>query len=635
LKLIYSCLLEIYLHILSLQDGKLLIFKTIADTCPCCGKRMESKSSGEREIITLIGRVSTIIEDYFVCPYCKDEKTGRRVIHHSEILRSILPLKTKYGYDIEIEVGYLQYADNKQMEEIKSILEDTYGITVSQSQIHELGIRFLRHMVVNHYLSAPLLNKLFKSGCVYHIDATCEAGRGMELAVKEGWTGIVLGVWKIPTENEEIIKKHLRSVVEMFGEPIAFVSDMGNGMMAAISSVIHEMQLESRQLVCHTHFLKAVGKSILNDTFQTLKSQLRKQKTLADLNRFAKETGNIIKPQAALMRDFVIQWQSSSAQFQALGYLESIAVLRAFAQWVILFAMECNGEGFPFALSHIKLFDRCATVLGSLLNLLEKNCFNERAIKYAKRLQGILQGPVENSEIQKTVQDIREMNAVFTELREVLRLEKTDVYKQEKDKKTPDSLEIVAKLKKETARFRSVISDRLETGIISVAQANALRIIMAYFDQYERYLFNHFAVIHDASGNIIIKLIERSNNIMEKLYRDQKHQIRRRTGAKNLGFIFEHLFPAAAMMANLDNPVYQQTVLNNKTRTELVDLFSSLDDSMDYRDTPMFQDDFVLVGGRLPKADKKIVSKSSFTEVIYMLSDEYSSSLSSGSLALS
>ena len=574
-------------------------------------------------ITTLIGRVAVIVEKYFVCPRCIDEKTGHRVIHHSEPLRGILPLNTKYGYDVEIEAGYLQYTENKQMEEIKGIFESVHGISISQSQIHELGIRFLKHMVVFHYLSAPLLSKLFKSGCVYHVDATCEAGRGMELSVKDGWTGIILGVWKIPTENEDIIKRHLRSTVQQFGEPVAFVSDLGNGMMAAIACVIAEMDLKSRQLVCHTHFLKAVGKSILEDTSKALKSQLRKQKTLAHLNRFVKETGDIIKPHAAAMREYVVLWQQSGAQLNVPGYFESIAVLRALAQWVILFSTECDGQGFPFALSHVKLFDRCTTALASILSLFEKNCLYECSIKHAKRLQQILQGPVENLEIQKTVHHLKAMEPVFTELRDVLRLEKTDVYKQNKDKKIPDELELITRLKEETSCFRSVLSERMDAGAATGAQAVAIRIVLAYFDQYESYLFDHFFTTHDTSGNIVIKMIERSNNIMEKSYRDQKHKIRRRTGTKNLGFVFEHLFPAAAMVVNLENPIYQHTVLNNKTRSDLVALFSSLDDCMDYRDTPMFQDDLDLIGGRLPKADRKIVGNPSFTEVIFMLSKDY------------
>ncbi|MDR2571599.1 MAG: hypothetical protein LBD23_15085 [Oscillospiraceae bacterium] len=567
------------------------------------------------------------MEEYFVCPRCKDAKTGRRVIHHSEPLRGILPLNTKYGYDIEIEAGYLQYADNKQMDEIKSIFEDTYSISVPQSQIHELGIRFLKHMVVNHYLSAPMLSELFKFGCVYHIDATCEAGRGMELTIKEGWTGIVLGAWKIPTENEEIIKQHLKSTVEKFGEPVAFVSDLGNGMMAAITAIIKEMRLNSRQLVCHMHFLKAVGKCILEDVFKALKAQFKKHETLAQLNRFVKETGNIIKPQAAAMRDFVSRWLKSNAQLNISGFFESIAVLRALAQWVILFGTECSGEGFPFTLSHIKLFDRCNAALSSLIVLFERSCFHEQSVKYAERLQRILQCPVNSVEMQKTVQDLNAMIDAFTELRDIMRLEKTDVYKQEKDKKVPDELEVIAKLKEETSRYCSILNERLDKGVGTEAHTDAFRIILNYFGKYERYLFNHFVTSYDASGNIIIKLINRTNNIMEKSYRDQKHKIRRRTGAKNLGFIFEHLFPASAMMPNLENPVYQQTVLNNKTRGDLIDSFSSLDDVMNYLDTPMFQDDLDVVGGRLPKADKKIVGKVDFTEVITLLSLECSISL--------
>ena len=109
------------MHLLRRQDGGPLIFKTISDACPSCGKRMEGKSSGERAVTTLFGG-ATIVEEYFVCPRCKDGETGRRVIHHSEALRRILPLNTKYGYDVEVEAGYLQYAYNRQMAEIKTYL---------------------------------------------------------------------------------------------------------------------------------------------------------------------------------------------------------------------------------------------------------------------------------------------------------------------------------------------------------------------------------------------------------------------------------------------------------------------------------------------------------------------------------
>ena len=77
-------------------------------------------------------------------------------------------------------------------------------------------------------------------------------------------------------------------------------------------------------------------------------------------------------------------------------------------------------------------------------------------------------------------------------------------------------------------------------------------------------------------------------------------------------------------MVNLDNPFYQQTVLGNKTRGGLIDIISSLYAAINYKDTPMYQDNLEVIGGRLPKADKKIVGKPGFTEVIIMLANGYS-----------
>jgi hypothetical protein len=82
-----------------------------------------------------------------------------------------------------------------------------------------------------------------------------------------------------------------------------------------------------------------------------------------------------------------------------------------------------------------------------------------------ERLKRILQCPVENLEMQKTVQDINAIYSAITELRYILRLEKTDVYKQEKDEKIPGEHEFIAKLKEETSRFCGIISERLEIGV--------------------------------------------------------------------------------------------------------------------------------------------------------------------------
>jgi hypothetical protein len=121
------------------------------------------------------------------------------------------------------------------------------------------------------------------------------------------------------------------------------------------------------------HFIKAIGKKLMEDEFKNLKSQFKEQDTLVGLSRFIKETAKIIEPQAETARDFVGRWRESDAQLEIPGYLESIAVLRALAQWVVSFGVECNGMKFPFALTHLKLFERCAN---ALRNCKKINCYS-------------------------------------------------------------------------------------------------------------------------------------------------------------------------------------------------------------------------------------------------------------------
>ena len=77
------------------------------------------------------------------------------------------------------------------------------------------------------------------------------------------------------------------------------------------------------------------------------------------------------------------------------------------------------------------------------------------------------------------------------------------------------------------------------------------------------------------------------------------------------------------MTGNLNNPVYKQLVLGIKSRGDLTGLFSQLNDTMDYCETPMYQYDYEAIGGRMPKADKNIFSHPNFSNVIYMMSDAF------------
>jgi len=60
-----------------------------------------------------------------IAHYAKTDKGAFKNRYRSYWLHN-----SKYGYDIEIEAGYLQYADNMQMDEIRDTFMNNHGISV-------------------------------------------------------------------------------------------------------------------------------------------------------------------------------------------------------------------------------------------------------------------------------------------------------------------------------------------------------------------------------------------------------------------------------------------------------------------------------------------------------------------------
>ena len=72
-----------------------------------------------------------------------------------------------------------------------------------------------------------------------------------------------------------------------------------------------------------------------------------------------------------------------------------------------------------------------------------------------------------------------------------------------------------------------------------------------------------------------VRLVDRTNNILEGFFHTMKHGERRRSGRKNLTQDFERLPPAAALAANLTRPDYVSIVCGSLDQLPLA--FAKLD----------------------------------------------------------
>ena len=90
--------------------------------------------------------------------------------------------------------------------------------------------RFLTHLEALHLARVPQLRSALGEGYPLHIDATCEHVKGGLLVCMDGWRGWVLGAGRIPSEHEEHLRPLVAKTTRLFGDPIATVRDMGQGV---------------------------------------------------------------------------------------------------------------------------------------------------------------------------------------------------------------------------------------------------------------------------------------------------------------------------------------------------------------------------------------------------------------------
>ena len=98
---------------------------------------------------------------------------------------------------------------------------------------------------------------------------------------KDGITGVTLYARIMPSESSEYIEPFLQGIKDVFHEPVAVLRDMGSAIKESVSAVFPD----TRQLICHYHFVKDLGKDIFG-TYEELRVAMVSTKALAKMCSF-------------------------------------------------------------------------------------------------------------------------------------------------------------------------------------------------------------------------------------------------------------------------------------------------------------------------------------------------------------
>lgn len=529
----------------------------------------------------------------------------------SESLAQLLLPRRAVGYDVMTFVGLQRFVHHRQREEIRNDLENRHGVRISSGEVSSLAQDFVVYLEALHQQrAAGLRDALMQDGgWPMHIDATGEDGRGTLLAVYAGWRGWVLGSWKIPTERADAILPRLRQVAGSFGNPCAIMRDLGRAMIEASGDFRKERRLKIPVLGCHFHFLRDIGKDLLEPAHDQLRGLFRRFKLRGALRALVRDLGRQFDTETQTVRAQLDAWLDQDADGHELPpHATGFAVVRALAQWVLDYSADGHDEGFPFDLPYLDLWRRGLKGLRAVEAFLRTPGTHSKPYKALKRLHRILEPVRSEVPFERPAAVLAGRARLFTELRQALRL-------HVKPTDSPSALAPAARAELRDVRqsikslTRSLRNRRPARGPAQDAR-EAIDVVLKHFKRHGRSLWGHAIRLPAASGGGF-RLVDRTNQALEGFFHGFKHDERRRSGRKILTQDLES-FPANALLAtNLRDPDYVAILC--QTLDELPRAFAELDLKDRRAALPVRQRAAThehpadIVSSSLPTADRKFV----------------------------
>ena len=489
----------------------------------------------------------------------------------SQALSRLVKPHQRYAYDLIVHVGLARYLRGKQRQEIRDELCRQWGVTLCDGSITNLCDRFLVYVEALHLARAPQLRHAMRAGYPLHIDATCEHGKGGLFVCMDGWRGWVLMAARIPSEHEDYLRPCVERTATLFGCPIATVRDMGEGVAKAVAAL---RTAGVPDFVCHYHFLAAVGKKLFDSAYRVLGNLLRRHKLQGDLRLLLRELRRYRKS------------PTFAGQFGPGMVREELLAL---VLWIV------GGEGkkallYPFGLPRLELLQRARQALNKAQCWLPspRTQPERRALAH---LGSIVNRVERDARYSVAMLELETRWQAFCELRDVLQLTNAELPNGEHRYQQLELPALEAQRLAIIAQAAEAYQQELRERIANSEHAELLHrspanIILKYFERYGEHLFGHPA-LRDKDGTIVA-VVERTDNVPEHFFGDQKRKLRRRVGRAHLGRDLEDQPAQVALVANLQHTDYVRIVCGSLEN--LAPTFAQLDEEALGQATPLSRD---------------------------------------------
>jgi len=515
-----------------------------------CGAPMLVQKTRQKKVWRMTGPIIAH-ETVKKCPDCG-------VVWSSDTLRQMVPVRSNVAYDVMVFVGKSMYQRHKTTEEIRAELA-IRNVHLCASEIDYLGRKFILYLARAHRKAIPQIREsmTLSGGYILHLDATHAGDAPALMTGLDSLSRIVLANIKIPTEHSDHIIPFLKDIKDTYGIPRACVHDMGHGICKAVKEVFPG----APDYICHFHFLRDIGKDILNPAYSKLRNRLRSHSISTKLCALVRETHQAACEQSSDPKILAKTILNVKEKTPLLPLITAYGL----ALWALQGKQSGDGYGFPFDLPLLNFTERLLELeqqMPRLLKLSKNDKTNN--IQYLYKLFWAAAEVAEDPEIKNLVKEIRWRNTTFDSLRKTMRIALPGGANGLND----EGIGNMRTIREGVMEFRQSLDKNEKLASDSLCSKMAEQI-----DKYMEQLFNDPIAVDTPSGPVILNP-QRTNNILEHFFRELTRKNRRKTGNNSKQSMLKNMLVDTPLVKNLDNPDYMSLLLNGKANLE--ELFASM-----------------------------------------------------------
>lgn len=528
----------------------MMYFKAEVPNCNCNGLPRVTKTY-IRSIATLsVGEFDAHITQTS-CSICQKPYKNRE-------LEKTVSHQCWFGFDIIVYVGKALFINHRSDLEIQQSLYRDKNISISAREIAYLGKKFIIYLALCHKAAGNKIKKHMQSngGYILHVDGTCENNSPHLISSMDEISNIILDNIKAPSENTKQLIPFFKGIKKSYGEPIAVVHDMSAAIIRASETVF----TKAKDFICHYHFLRDLGKDLFGFEYNNIRRYIQTFKTRSLLRKMAKELKIHIE-QDNILNDELKKYLANKKVDSPTIRLQPAIQIYLLTTWILEAAAQSKGYGFPFDRPHLDFFLRLKEAYPMMQKLKTEMSDGKLKLHFTG-----LNRLLNDSATKQSVTLIQKKIIIHDELREAMRIalpEGTKGLSDDGDGCNIKTIEDSVKSFREADKIKKLA---LENG--------AYKKMTKQIDKYWNKLFADPIHINTKEGSVIIQP-QRTNNIMESLFRYCKKDYRKKGGTSSLNKTLRAMLADTLLVKNLSNPEYVRIILNGKK--SLTERFAEID----------------------------------------------------------